>query len=101
MHFSPGLDHFRKLKENLPSSGSPLPKKDAIYRQAFMLPKKLEPGWMDAVKEAEALICKTKDERVTFMKIKYPLVKYAASLENGHLVPNSKRVSKESELSSV
>lgn len=64
--------------------------KDVQYQQAFAIPKKGEAHWMEAVKEAEALHSKTKDERITYMKIKYPLVKYKESALNGCLVPNEK-----------
>lgn len=50
----------------------------------------MEKNWIEATKEGEALLGKSKDERITYMKIKYPLVKYAASVANGRLVPNER-----------
>ena len=73
----------------LPPLSSNANKKEVQYQQAFVIPKKLEPQWMEAIKEAEALVGKTGDERLTYMMIKYPLVKYA-ELVNGRLVPNER-----------
>lgn len=74
---------------NLPRLDANASKKTVQHQQAFVIPKKLEPQWMESIKEAEALIGKTRDERITYMMIKYPLVKYA-ELVNGRLVPNER-----------
>lgn len=85
-----GSKAFEKMKSELPEVNSSTLRKDLIYQQAFFIPKKMEKSWAEAIKEGEALICKSKDERITYMKIKYPLVKYAASVANGRLVPNER-----------
>lgn len=87
------MDNFEKMKWDLPEVNTFTQRKDLLYQQAFFIPKRMEKHWMRAVKEGEALLCKTKDERITYMKIKYPLVKYAESVANGRLVPNERVVS--------
>ncbi|KAK6622259.1 hypothetical protein RUM44_002066 [Polyplax serrata] len=89
MNFN-GLENFEKTKSDLPEVNSFTQRKDLMYQQAFFIPKRMEKNWIEATKEGEALLGKSKDERITYMKIKYPLVKYAASVANGRLVPNER-----------
>lgn len=78
------------MKSNLPEVNTYTLRKDLMYQQAFFIPKRMEKHWVEATKEGENLLNKSKDERITYMKIKYPLVKYAASVANGRLVPNER-----------